>query len=162
MNSCCPLLILVLCTTTTVAQEAKPLNSKPIPKVADLERVVGAAADDDAFQQILKAYDFTENPKRERSWGSSFGVFFAVNKDNRVIVGIRPPSSATNMPTYAGELPQKLKPEISIAEIENKLGRPKLTSGELKGQYIMMYEGLHVITLNGQLFEIWLTSASKR
>lgn len=161
MKSCCLLLPLVLCTTT-IAQEAKPLNCRPVPKVADLERAVGAAADDDAFQQMLKEYHFTENPKRDRSWGSSFGVFFEVNKDSKVIVGIRPPSAATNLPTFAGELPQQLKPEISIAEIEGKLGRPKSTSGEPNGQYIMMYEGLHVITLNGRLFEIWLTSPSRK
>ena len=162
MKTCCSLLIFAFCTSTSVAQQAKQLDKKPIPKVADLERVVGASADDEAFQKILKAYVFSENPKRERSWGSSFGVFFNANNDNKVIVGIRPPSGATNMPTYSGELPHKLKPEISIAEIENTLGRPKSTSGELKGQYIMMYEGLHVITLNGQLFEIWLTSPSRK
>lgn len=161
MKSCCLLIPFVLCATT-IAQEERPLNSKPIPKVADLERVAGAPADGDAFQQMLKAYNFTENPKRVRSWGSSFGVFFEVNKDNKVIVGIRPPSGATNMPTFAGELPQQLKPEVSIAEIELKLGRPKSTSGELNGQYIMMYEGLHVITLNGRLFEIWVTAPFRK
>ena len=163
MKFYCLLIAILLSTATLIAQEAKPtLDSKPIPVIADLERVVGAGADDDVFQQMLKTYHFTENPKRERSWGSSFGVFFEVSKDNKVLVGIRPPTSAANMPTYAGELPHKLKPEVSVAEIGSKLGRPKSTSGELNGQYIMIYEGLHVITLNGRLFEIWLTSASRR
>lgn len=134
----------------------------PIPRLAELQNIVGLTLDDEEFRRILSAYKFSENPKRENSWGSPFGVFFGVTKANAVTVGIRPPSRSTNMPTYSGDLPRKLEPEDSIATIQRKLGDPELTSGDPQGQYVMQYEGMNVVTLRGRLLEIWLTPTPRK
>jgi len=131
-----------------------------IPKLEELNRIVGIPVDSDEFRKMLTNYGFGENPKRENSWGSAFGVFFEITKDRIVVVGIRPQSTATNMPTYPGELPRKLKAADSIATIESKLGKPQSSSGNPQEQYVMQYEGLNVVTLSGQLFEVWLTPTS--
>lgn len=133
-------------------------KTRSIPRLAELQNVVGVSVGDEEFRRMLKAYRFSENPKRDDSWGSPFGVFFAVTKANTVTVGIRPPSRSTNMPTYPGELPRGLKPEDPVATVESKLGSPKHTGGDPHGHYVMQYDGMNVVTLRERLFEVWLTS----
>lgn len=134
-------------------------DRRPIPKLAELKSVVGLTVDDPQFRRMLSAYGFSENPKRNHSWGSSFGVMFERTKEKTVTAGIRPPSPATNTPTYPGELPGMLRPEDPIATIEGKLGTPERVSGDPRGQYVMQYNGMSVVTVGGRLFEVWLVPA---
>ena len=126
-----------------------------MPSLAELESVVGLGKTSDAFKKVLAAYGFSENPKRKDSWGSSFGVFFEVSNE-KVRVGIRPPSDATNMPVYQGALPRRLKSRDTVMRMLEKLGKPKQVTGEPKGYYEMTYAGLTVYAMNGELFEVWL------
>lgn len=130
-----------------------------VPTLPQLKKVVGINATGPEFKRMLSDYRFSENPKRKNSWGSSFGVMFEITNEhqkNVVIIGIRPPSRATNMPTYSGDLPRKLDSEDSIATIKTKLGDPNLSSGNPQEQYVMQYDEMNVVTLGGRLFEIWL------
>jgi|GEM_PF-1724198 len=130
-----------------------------IPSLEILSSVVGASKSSTQFKSTLTKYDFSENPKRDNSWGSSFGVFFEL-RDNRIQVGLRPPSDATNMPTYPGELPKGLEVGDSIEEILKKLGKPKRTEHDPQAYYEMSFEGITVYTMRGTLFEIWLIPAA--
>ena len=138
--------------TLVCAEEAKR-----VPTFKQLEAVAGTHANAEGFTELLGDFDFSENPKRERSWGSGFGVFLEQSKTGIVNVGVRPPSRLTNMPTYRGKLPKQLTPEDTVETIQRKLGKPDRTVGPEDGQFVMHYDGFHVITLGGRLFELWLT-----
>ena len=126
-----------------------------IPSLKLLSSLVGLQATSKEFHEVLTAYDFSENPKRDDSWGSSFGVFFEL-RDKRIQVGMRPPSDATNMPTYPGKLPKGLIAGDSIEEIKRKLGEPQRTAHDPKNYYEMSYDGISIYTMSGTLFEVWL------
>jgi len=147
------LLIVFLLVGTLVNAE----ETKRIPTFKQLEAVAGRHSNAEELKALLRDFDFSENPKRERSWGSGFGVFLEQSKTGIVNVGVRPPSRMTNMPTYLGMLPKQLEPEDTVESIERKLGKPDRTAGEGDGQLIMHYDGFHIITLGRQLSEIWLT-----
>lgn len=137
--------------SVALAEETPP----KIPSIELLLSVVGVHATSKEFHEVLAAYDFSENPKRDKSWGSSFGVFFEL-RDKRVQVGIRPPSDATNMPTYSGKLPRGLIAGDSIAEIKRKLGEPQRTANDPKNYFEMRFDGMTIYTMAGKLFEVWL------
>jgi hypothetical protein len=132
-----------------------------IPSLKSLSAIVGAKGDDEQFKKILKNYKFSKNPKRENSWGSSFGVFLGLG--NRGIqVGFRPPSESTNMPTYTGTLPRNLKAGDTIEEIEKKLGKPLKTNHDPKAYYEMVFEEVTIYTMRGKLFEVWLIPTKQK
>lgn len=132
-------------------------DGKAVPAFTQLEAVAGAQVTAKAFKDLLRDFDFSENPKRERSWGSGFGVFLEQAKNGIVSIGIRPPSRMTNMPTYGGNLPKGLLREDSLQTIRRKLGIPIRTVESEDGHVVVYYDGFHVIVLGGRLFEIWLT-----
>jgi hypothetical protein len=124
------------------------------PSLEVLSSIVGASASSKEFRGVLEKYGFRENPKRDNSWGAS-GVFFEV-RDGRVQVGIRPPSDATNLPTFPGKLPKNLKAGDSINKIREKLGAPLGTAHDPGAYYEMRFDGITVYTMGGTLFEVWL------
>ena len=150
-------ILLITATLWTGAFSVALADDKPlkIPSIELLSSVVGVHATAKELHQVLAAYDFSENPKREESWGSSFGVFFELD-DKRIQVGIRPPSDATNMPTYPGKLPRGLIAGDSIPEIKRKLGEPLNTVHDPENYYEMRYDGMTIYTMDGKLYEIWL------
>jgi hypothetical protein len=144
----------LLLGTGVSAQEAKR-----VPSFHELQAIAGTHVDGEGFVELLGDFDFSRNPKRERSWGSGFGVFLAQSKTGIVHVGIRPPSRMTNMATYPGKLPRQLAPEDSAETIERKLGKPDRIVETGEEHLIMHYDGFHIILLGGRLFEIWLTQS---
>lgn len=128
-----------------------------IPPLSVLSSLVGVSPSSKEFKDALRDYEFGKNPKRDNSWGSSFGVFFEL-RNGRIQVGMRPPSDATNMPTYSGELPKGLKAGDSIDNIREKLGSPLGTAHDPAAYYEMRFEGITVYTMRGKLFEVWLNS----
>lgn len=147
----------LLLATFVCAEEVKR-----VPTLNELQAIAGTQASSEAFVKFIEEFDFSENPKRERSWGSSFGVFLEQSKTGVVSVVIRPPSRMTNMPTYKGQLPKKLTAEDTINAIQKNLGKPNRTAGPNSGSYRMYYDEFYVITLRGRLFEIWLTKIHKK
>lgn len=151
---------LMLCfaiSTVLLCSTASAQEPKRVPPFSRLDAVAGVRANSDEFKQLLDDYKFSKNPKRNNSWGSSFGVFLEPSNNRVVSIGIRPPSSTTNMPTYPGELPKGLKPEDTIESLRRKLGQPNRTQTLDSGTVAMFYDGYHIITIGGKLFEIWLT-----
>ena len=71
-------------------------------------------------------------------------------------MGMRPPSAATNMAVYSGELPKSLKAGDSIDNILKKLGAPLSTAHDPDAYYEMSFAGITVYTMGGKLFEVWL------
>lgn len=128
-----------------------------VPAFQRLDTVAGCQAESDEFKRLLRDYQFSPNPKRDNSWGSIFGVFLEQSQKGVVSVVIRPPSSATNMPTYSGTLPKEMKSEDTIETLKRKLGEPKRIDEPEKGNVVLYYDGFHVVTLDGKLFELWLT-----
>ncbi|MCI5129485.1 MAG: hypothetical protein D3915_02930 [Candidatus Electrothrix sp. AU1_5] len=130
-----------------------------IPSLELLSSLVGVSASSQEFKDVLKDYHFAENTKRDnerdKSWGTG-GVFFVKLRSGRIQVGMRPPSDATNMPVYPGELPKRLKAGDSIDNILKKLGAPLSTAHDPDAYYVMNFAGITVITMGGKLFEVWL------
>jgi hypothetical protein len=126
-----------------------------IPSLNLLSTLVGLQATSEEFHEVLTAYDFSENPKRDDSWGSSFGIFLEL-RDKVIQIGMRPPSDATNMQTYPGKLPKGLIAGDSIEEIKRKLGEPQKTAHDPKNYYEMSYDGITIYTMSGKLYEVWL------
>lgn len=147
---------IALLSCAVVAQDRKR-----IPPFSRLDAVGGAHAESDDFKGLLQDYQFSPNPKRDNSWGSGFGVFLERSKTGLISIGIRPPSSATNMPTYQGNLPKGLKPEDTIESLKRKLGQPDRIEEPETGYAVMHYNGYRIIALDGKLFEIWLTELKK-
>lgn len=144
-----------LFTETHLLMEAlaNKRNAK-IPSLELLSSLVGVSASSQEFKDVLRDYHFHENPKRDTSWGTG-GVFFEL-RNGRVQVGMRPPSDATNMSVYPGELPRGLKAGDSINNILKKLGAPLSTAYEPDAYYEMNFAGITVYTMGGKLFEVWL------
>lgn len=132
-----------------------------MPSLETLRTAVGWDKGSTAFAAFLKQHDFSENPKREDSWGSAFGVMIELRDHRWVMIGIRPLSSGTNLPTYGGLLPGGLQSGDSIEAIITKLGEPIKIIRDGNAMIEMVFDGLTVVTLRDELFEIWLTEPTK-
>ena len=126
-----------------------------IPSLKLLSSLVGVSASSQEFKDVLRDYHFHKSSKSDNSWVSC-GLFLVELRNGRVQVGMRPPSDATNMPVYSGELPKGLKAGDSIDEIQQKLGAPLSTTYDPGTYYEMNFAGITVYTMQGKLFEVWL------
>lgn len=141
---------------TCVCSMVLPAAAKPaVPTLELLTSFVGADPSSREFKKFLEDYEFSENPKRDNSWGSSFGVLLEVS-EGRVNVGMRTPSQFSNVPTYCGTLPKGLKADDPIERIQVKLGKPLSVAHDPRAYYEMEFEGMTVCTLGGVLSEVWL------
>lgn len=134
----------------------------PIPTLTVLQEIVGEKRDSKALAAFLERYRFNENPKRNNSWGSAFGVFVEIDPDGHAFIGMRPPSAATNMPTYPGKLPRALEKNDTIATIQQKLGKPTKVRHDPEVYFEMIYDTMTIYTMRGRLFEVWLMPKSPK
>ena len=151
------LICFLLVGRQTCAQEIKR-----VPTFGQLEAVAGTHVKDEKLAELLRDFDFSENPKRERSWGSRFGVFLEQSKMGIVSVVIRPPSERTKIAPFAGKLPKQLAAEDTVKDIKQKLGKPERVVELGDAHQVMHYNGFHIVTLDGRLFEIWLTEFEEK
>jgi hypothetical protein len=139
---------------------AKPIPFERIPTLRELEEFVGTKFESADFQEFVDKFGFHKNHKRERSWGSNFGVFIEVSPGSTAIVTIRPLGSKFGA-NYAGELPYELKAGDSLKTLLKKLGRPSRTTGRKNAFYTMHFKDVKVATSDGKLFEIYLSTTTE-
>lgn len=144
----CLQVLVAVCVSVIGTSQAE---EKKIPPIEELKKLVGLSPSSTQFQKFLTTYSFSKASKGTNSWVSS-GVFLSAHND-RVQVGIRPPSENTNMSVYRGKLPGGLEAEDSTATIAKKLGAPKSIEGD---PHAMKYGDLTIYTMEDKLFEIWM------
>jgi hypothetical protein len=155
LNNCLCVLILSLLVPTgyIVADE------KHGPSLELLQSLVGRYVGSKPVRSLIEDYGFRRIPQRPKSWSSTFGITLTADADDLLEVRLRPSADSKNVRSYAGPLPSGLKAEQTIEEIKRVLGEPIEASGEMDGEFILMYKNLSVVTQRGTLFEIWLTDA---
>ena len=145
-----------------VSKTANSLKSgqSKLPTFDELEQFAGTDVKSKDFQEFVTRFHFRKNHKRERSYGSGFGVFLEISKSGIVAVGVRP-QGATNMPTYSGVLPKGLVAGDSVDTLVKKLGKPIRTTGRQNNYFTMYYDDFSVIATGGSLFEIWIAKRDR-
>ena len=129
------------------------------PSLDSLRSLVGVDQSNPKYKEFFKKYNFHSNTKEiiSTSFASDIGVEISI-ANSVVIIGINPKSSITSSNFYSGDLPYGLKAGDTIAIVKSKLGKPSLTSGEVKTGYWMVFEslGMNVCAYNGELYQVSL------
>ena len=126
------------------------------PTFAELKQFAGTKFETAEFQAFIDKYDFSKNHKRDRSWGSGIGVFIELSREDTAIMGVRPIGAGFGQ-KYRGELPSDVKQGDSLKTVLKKLGKPLKTTGKKNGYHTLYYDGFHVISTHGSLFELWIS-----
>lgn len=126
------------------------------PDLTELQALVGKKGNHPPLVAFLDNHGFwEEDPGQGKLWSSPLGVLIQLDED-RVCVGLRPPSDANRGTVYGGALPKGLLAGESDATITKKLGEP-LAANCVPGIFSeLIYDDLVVHTSGGSLVRVWL------